>query len=324
MSPFEGLLDATAARVRRRLLLRRSSRATFWAIVAALLVRGLMVLTDVPLGGPFFVGFPLLAAVVAAASVLRRRPGRIEAAQWLDDRLKGESRFSTALECLARGGRNDVERELLRRVDAECGGLRPATVVPMEPPREATWLLVAVPVFAVLLALFLRSAIVEVLTPVVERTALKASVDELERRVADLAKGEDPRAKEIADRLKGLLGGLRDARSFEDMLGRAKTLLQELQKAEADPEARKALEQLGKVAEFLSRSRTTRQVAEALKQGDLKKAADLTRTLAEQIRSSTGMTKEDMERLAKEFKRSGGLAPSANVTRSPGGAPQPG
>jgi len=304
MSDFERVLDKTAGRKRRYSLIICLVRALFWGCLVGLLVWGVHALWPLPYGVWVFVLLPVLTVCGVVGWVWKRRWRREDAASHIDAMLDGDDRFATALECLRRGTRNPVERELLRRVEKDCVTLSLTKVVPLQWPLETKGLGLVVPLFLVLSFLALRVEIVRILTPIVQRTVLAKPLAKLEKRLEALEKSEDPKKRAIAEKIKKLMGELQGAGDFEQMLAKAKELMQMLAAAQDDPEAKQTMEMMGRVAKFLSRSKLTRQISEALKKGDLQKAADLTRSLAGRIRESTGMTPKDLQRLAKNLMRS--------------------
>ena len=311
MTPLEQLLANTAARQRRKAIFHGLVKCLLWACLAALLVRLVNAYCPLPFGKLLFALLPFLTFFVVLVILWRRRSPQDEVAKGLDKTLDGHDQFATALECMQKPKRNEVETILVQKVNEHANSIQPERVVPIETPKEAKFLAIVLPIFMVFFSLTCYEEVVKMVTPIVQRTVLAKPIKKLEKKLKELEKSKDPKKKAVADKLKKLLGDLKGAKDFDDMLGKAKSLLEQMKKNENDPQAKQALEQMGKVAEFLSRSKVTRQLADALKKGDMQKAADLTRTLAERIRKSTGMTPQDLKRLAKNFKK------SANVTYDP-------
>ena len=160
--------------------------------------------------------------------------------------------------------------------------------------------------FGLIAASFLYHEVLKAVTPIVQQTLLSAPVSRIEAKIKQLAASKSPEKKKIADKLQKLLSQLKGAKDIDDMLGQAKGLLQQLKDSETDPDVRDTLDKLSQAADFLSRSKLTRQLSEALRNGDMSKAAGLVSNLSSKLKSMSGLTSKDLKKLGKNFERSAG------------------
>jgi hypothetical protein len=221
----------------------------------------------------------------------------------LDRHLKSYDRFTTAYECAQQGPRNSVEEELVRTTERAAGRLQPGILVPRGLPRETK--------AAVGLAAFVLMGLVALVPrgDALKRMARDAVVDrqvrKIEKMLEKAAKDGRKIDPELAKKLSGLMNDVKDAKSLDDVFKTAREALAEIERAAAksgDPAALAAARKLGRVAEYLTRSRTARELAEALEKGDLQRAARLGEQLAQEVKK-TGMDPDEARRLAQALQQ---------------------
>lgn len=302
--PLEKYLDTVNQRARRSQFLSFGSKALCYSLIFALLV----FLYDYyySVGGYLYgtVILPFLSLLAVIGYLLMLKQSREEAALLSDRALNNHDRFTTALECMKRGNLNSVEKELLERVDFEVATSDTRKVVPIKPTWETKSLAALIPIFLLIAASFVYTEVIKAVTPVIQQTMLAAPVSRLESKIKELAASKSPEKKDIANKLQGLLDKLKGAKDIDDMLGQAQGLLQQLKNSETDPDVRDTLDKLGQAADFLSKSKMTRQLSEALKNGDMSKAAGLVSNLSSKLQKMSGLTKKDLKKLGKNFQGS--------------------
>ena len=316
MTPLESLISASKSRLFRKTLFLSLSKTLFWAIVLAL---GLRLINEFyPSTGMLLFSslLPFLALSLVFAFIWRRPLRADDVVKDLDRRLQGKEQFVTAYECLSKAEKNDVEKVLVERVNERSSSVDAKSLLPIRTPLEAKLLVLVLPLFLMVLGFTVYEEGMRFLTPIVQRSLLAKPLGDLEKKVEKLQKSSDPNKKKVAEKLKKMLSELKESKDFDDMLGRARKLLDELKKSEGDPQAKATIEKLSKVADFLSRSKTTRQLSQALREGNLQKAAELTRNLAQKLQKSTGMTTKDLQRMASNFKKTAQM--SRSKSRAPG------
>ena len=268
---------------------------------------------------------PIVSLGAVAGYLYTRVWTREVAAKKADAVLQCHDRFSTVLECMKKGTLNPVEKELIARVDVESASADVGSVVTVIPTRETKSLFLLVPLFAILSVSFVYYQILSAITPVLEKAMLAAPVSRLQAKVNELAASGSPEKKDIADKLQKLLNKLKGAKNIDDMLGQAQSLLRQLQASETDPDVKRTLESLSQAATFLSRSKLTRQLSQALKDGDMSKAAGLASNLASKLQNMSGLTSSDLKKLGKNFQKSaaqlGKSASSQGASSSSGKSP---
>jgi len=247
---------------------------------------------------------PFLAATFVIIYVYTRTWSLDGAAQISDKALNNYDKFSTALECIRSKKLNDVEKELLERTQFEVASVDVKKVVTVQATWETKSLAALLPVFSILVAVFFYYQIIAALTPLIQQSLLSAPVSKIEQAVNKLAASNSPEKKDIAKKLQALLKKLKGAKDIDNMLGQAQKLLQQLKKTETDPDVKKTLDSLGKAADFLSRSKMTRQLSEALKNGDMSKASSLMSNLSSKLQNMSGLTSNDLKKLGQNFQKS--------------------
>lgn len=304
--PLEKYLDSVNERAKKGQLLSFGSKALCYSLIFALIV----FLYDYfySVGGYLYgtVILPFLSFLAVIAYLLMKKRSREDAAFLSDKALDNYDRFSTALECIKRGNLNSVEEELLERVDFEVSSSDSSKVVTIKPSWETKSLVALLPIFGLIAASFLYHEVLRAITPVIQQTLLAAPVSHLQAKVKELAASGSPEKKDIADKLQKLLDKLKGAKDIDDMLSQAQGLLQQLKDSETDPDVRDTLDKLSQAAQFLSKSKMTRQLSEALKNGDMSKAAGLVSNLSSKLKSMSGLTSKDLKKLGKNFQKSAG------------------
>jgi hypothetical protein len=323
--PLEKYLDTINQRAKKSKFISFGSKALCYSTIFAILV----FLYDYyySVGGYLYgmVILPLLSLLAVIGYLLLSKPSREEAALLSDRALNNHDRFTTALECIKKGDLNSVEKELLERVDFEVVTSDARKVVSIKPTWETKSLAALVPIFGIIAASFIYTEVIKAVTPIIQQTMLAAPVSRLESKIKELAASGSPEKKDIAKKLQGLLDKLKGAKDIDDMLGQAQGLLQQLKDSETDPDVRATLDKLGQAADFLSKSKMTRELSDALKNGDMSKAAGLVSNLSSKLQSMSGLTSKDLKKLGKNFQGSASsMAKAADKGSGQPGSGQPG
>ena len=243
------------------------------------------------------VRFPVELSVVAASVValgyaaavaFARRKSLLQVAEVIDRAGKTHDRFLTALafsESNSPGAAPSSHQEMQRLAVRECVEFvrngRFERLVQVRWPRQAVWLLV--PIISVMLlqwqaqiAIDAKEAQIAEARSTVEDTAKKLEALAREAEKAQ-AKTSDEKLKRMAERLKQGADQLRaQAISPEEAakaqmreLSALEQLAQEMQKSQSGATS----EEMKTLAEALAKNEETQKAADALKAGDLEKAA---------------------------------------------------
>lgn len=328
-------LEASVRAIHGKVLTRRLvlgvSRGLLLGLAPSAVLLAVHPFAPIPYAMVLVVLLPFLGGLGGLAWYRFSRPALGGTVHELDRHLKSYDRFTTAFQCAKVGPRNSVEAELVRTTEAAAGRLQPGILVPRGLPRETK--------AAVGLAAFVLMGLVALIPrgDALKRMARDVVVDrqvrKIEKMLEKAAKDGRKIDPELAKKLDGLMKDVRDAKSLDEVFQTAREALAEIERAAAksgDPAALAAARKLGRVAEYLTRSRTARELADALSKGDLQRAARLGEQLAQEVKK-TGMDPDEARRLAQALQQAAQagrrITQSANQSfsgKGPGAPPPPG
>jgi hypothetical protein len=301
-----GILAKLLAKVRRRLFRHAAAAAWVRASLFALPAAALLIAANERWGEPLL-SRAIAAAVLGGTLVFAAVRGwrglgaRVHAALRLDDRAQLKDRVSSAWEFLELPELNEAQqvqvRDAIRRAEAlDCRG-----VLRFEWPRFAAGL----PVAALLLV---ASFFVPPLTQNPKAIAAKDPVKEAQLQQLDELKQELQAKQDLPPELQEVLKKLDDIRKqFEKgELGEREVMLQ---LGRLDENLRSKVAELGvenlenemqAIIPHLAASAATRQVAQALKEQKLDKAAQELKDLADKV-AQEKLSKEEQKKLAAQL-----------------------
>jgi tetratricopeptide (TPR) repeat protein len=267
----------------------------------------------------FFQGVPpwttsgfviLLVAAPCAAAVWAwiRRPTLERTAAWIDDAAGTRDRFLTRYRLADEKSPTDLQRLAAAECDAFIGRFDGARHTRARVPAQALWM-VAPLIAALLLQWQYRIANRPTADSLAAQAELQQKADEIEqlrKQVKEVAeKLQSEELDRIAEEMKRSAESLRSERD-RGARAEAKTALRELSALEAmvaamqEQSEASATEEMEALAEALAETEETKDAAEALKKGDLAKAAEeLEKALEELERRGEEETDEELAELAR-------------------------
>lgn len=324
------VLHATRRRLRQQEGLKLIWRALGVGLAATLLLVALGRIRPLAWPGVLALigaGFTLMGLLAALAYAwLRPRP-EIAVARLLDRRLGLDERLSTALELMA--GRHAVPAQILRAqladTQAHLAAFEPALAFPLR--RDRRWLALAgLLAAAILLGLFAPNPQLSVLEERAQTQALieeqVAQLEQIRAEVlADELLPETPQGQELLQTLDELIATLQEGDlSREEALAALSEAEQSL--AALQDLAGRQTGTLNELAQTFSRFDSTAELAEALRQRDLARAAEALASAGNNLPSDpqSGQELAEALRQAAEIARQGGDAGLADALEQAAGA----
>lgn len=254
----------------------------------------------------------LLLPVLGLAWAMTQRIDKREVAMKLDEVNKLHARLTTAF-CfmeIPEAERTDFQKAAIAEAAGHLEDVRVAAATPLRLPTDS----LALVMMAVVL-----TGIILVKPPVIHGTmpaeeplpAPEAVLDDLEIERAkdqwekareDLQKSEDPVAQSYIEEMDELMDAL-DKRelSKEEFLHEVDRLERKFFE-QRDDEWRTVMDELEKVQDELADNKHTKDLADALKEGDMEKAAKEMEKLAEKLEKGE-IKDRDLEKLAKKLEK---------------------
>lgn len=249
-------------------------------------------------------GFALIPAGFLLG-LFRPQPG-LKAAKLIDTTHGLKDRLSSAWDFAQKTERTPLEDLSIKESLAYVEGIKARKAAPLTLPRDLSGALALSLIFVLLTLVNFPSQTppptqnIPTLVPlVVDEFSLKREKARAEEMLEEAKAEGDKRMEELAKKLLALWSAVeRGEITQEEALKRLAALEKEL----ADAEARKdALEAAAKeLADELAKNQKTKNLAEALRAGDLEKAAEEMEKLAEAM---TQMSEKDREKLRKTLEK---------------------